>query len=82
MSQIKDALMDVAAIVFIVACFVIVPIWVSDSHDDPIHPDAAAAIRAEQWERKALHANPNLTEHELIRIRAAAMYLERAGAKQ
>ncbi|WP_423454325.1 hypothetical protein [Ottowia sp. VDI28] len=41
--------------------------------------DAKASFddaRVEEWVRAAKEANPNLTEEQLSRVRAAAMYLE------
>ncbi|MDO5288511.1 MAG: hypothetical protein Q4F13_02605 [Pseudomonadota bacterium] len=51
--------------------------------DGPSETEAAQAVadqvndaRVDEWLQAAKRANPHLTEHELIRIRAAAIYIE------
>lgn len=51
--------------------------------DGPSETEAAQAVadqvqeaRIDEWLQAARRANPHLTEHELLRIRAAVIYIE------
>lgn len=51
--------------------------------DGPSETEAAKAVaaqvedaRIDEWLQAAKRANPHLTEYELVRIRAAAIYIE------
>lgn len=67
------------AAIGIAAAALALPAWL----DGPSQTEAAQAVadqvndaRIDEWLQAAKRANPHLSDHELIRIRAAAIYFE------
>lgn len=63
----------------IAAAVLAVPVFLDGPTELQAAQDVAAQVddaRIDEWLQEAKRANPNLTDHELLRIRAAAIYVE------
>lgn len=66
------------------ACVLLAAAVAAATCSQPSEADAARATAAQaddaaidEWLAAARRANPNLTEHEMLRIRAAAIYIQK-----